>query len=135
MVHHRPSPATLYDSKQYGYSQVVQAEGSKIIYCAGQTAWDTEQNIIGPNDFRVQTRKTLENVGYALEAASATPEDIISLRIYIVDYELEKLSILSEELKSFFGPDNFPANSVLGIDKLALPEFMIEIEAMAVKND
>ncbi len=132
MAHERLQPATLFKSAPYGFSQVVKAQGGAIIYCAGQTAWDAEQNIVGANDFGAQTRKTLANVGEALAVAGAAPSDVISLRIFVVDYDVSKLEIIPQCLIEFFGSDNLPANTLLGVDKLALPEFMIEIEAMAV---
>lgn len=133
MPHERHHPDGLFPSAQYGFSQAVSASGARQIFCAGQTAWDTEQNIVGPGDFRAQMRKTLENVGTALAAAGAGPEHATSLRIFVADYELDFLPIIGEELTAFFG-DNLPANSVIGVAKLALPEFMVEIEAFAVAD-
>lgn len=132
MTHQRLQPDSLFPSNPYGFSQVVKAKGGTHVFCAGQTAWDKEQNIVGPGDFRRQIKKTLENVEAALAEAGAGRADVTSLRLYVVDYDLEKLPVIGEELAAFFGPDNLPANTLLGIDKLALPEFMIEIEACAV---
>ena len=132
MAHQRLQPGALFPSSQYGFLQVVKAEGGTHIVCAGQTAWDKEQNIVGPGDFRRQIKKTLENVEAALNEAGAGRADVTSLRLYVVDYDLEKLPVIAEELRLFFGPHNLPANTLVGIDKLALPEFMIEIEAFAV---
>ncbi len=134
MAHQRLQPAGLFPSAQYGFSQVVKARGGNHIFCAGQTAWDRELNIIGEGDFRAQIRKTLENVEAALVEAGAGRADVTSLRIFVVDYDLEKLPVIGEELAAFFGPDSLPANTLLGIDKLALPEFMIEIEAFAITD-
>ncbi len=131
MTHDRLKPSSLFESAPYGFSQVVRAKGTTTIHCAGQTAWDEQQNI-DATDFGAQTRQTLSNVATALAEAGATPADVVSLRIYVVDYDVSKLEIISQELIGFFGADNLPANTLLGIDKLALPEFMIEIEAMAV---
>ena len=64
--------------------------------------------------------------------AGARRADVTSLHIFVVDYDLEKLPVIGEELSLFFGPDNLPANTLVGIDKLALPEFMVEIEAFAI---
>lgn len=132
MAHDRLQPASLNASTPFGYSQVVRAKGGTHIFCAGQTSWNADLKIIGTGDFRTQIRKTLENVEAALAEAGATCADVTSLRIYVVDYSVEKLPTIGEELTNFFGPDNLPANTLLGIDKLALPDFMIEIEATAV---
>lgn len=132
MAHDRFEPVGLNPSKAFGYSQVVSATGGTHVFCAGQVSWDAEQNIIGPGDFRTQLATTLLNVEKALNAGGAKRADVTSLRIFVVDYDIEKLPVIGEELTKFFGEDNLPANTLLGIDKLALPDFMIEIEAFAV---
>ena len=132
MAHQRLQPDSLFPSRQYGFSQVVKAAGGTHVFCAGQTAWDREQSVIGPGDFRAQVKQTLTNVEAALMEAGAKRADVTSLHIFVVDYDLEKLPVIGEELSLFFGPDNLPANTLVGIDKLALPEFMVEIEAFAI---
>lgn len=131
MAHDRFEPAGLNPSKQFGYNQAVRATGTHV-FCAGQVSWDAEQNVIGPGDFRIQMATSLLNVETALEAAGAKRADVTSLRIFVVDYDLEKLPVIGEELVKFFGEDNLPANTLIGIEALALPDFMVEIEAFAV---
>jgi enamine deaminase RidA (YjgF/YER057c/UK114 family) len=128
-------PDTLFASTDFGFAQVVSCEGRKLVFCAGQTAWDRELNIVGEDDLSTQMTKTLENVGHALAAAGATLKDVVRLTIYVVDYHPEKLGIISEALGRTFDKDALPANTLLGIQSLALPEFMVEIEATAVVED
>lgn len=64
-------PDDLWPSAQFGFSQVVVSTGTKIIHCAGQTAWDKDLNIVGGDDLEQQTTQTLENVQAALAAAGA----------------------------------------------------------------
>ncbi len=125
-------PDTLFPSGQYGFSQVVTSEGDKYVHCAGQTSWDKDMNFIGEGDLAKQMEQSLENVRLALEAAGATPKDVVRATIYVVDYNVEKLEVITKALSSFFDPDNFPANTLLGVQSLALPEFMVEIEVTAV---
>lgn len=132
MAHERFEPEGLNPSKAFGYSQAVRTSGGSHVFCAGQVSWDAGQNVIGVGDFRTQMATSLLNVEKALAAAGAGRGDVTSLRIFVVDYDLEKLPVIGEELTKFFGEDNLPANTLLGIDKLALPDFMVEIEAFAV---
>jgi enamine deaminase RidA (YjgF/YER057c/UK114 family) len=125
-------PDTLFPSKDFGFAQVVVSEGSKYIHCAGQTAWDKDLQIVGAGDLAKQMEKAMDNVRLALEAASATLNDIVNLRIYVVDYSPEYVEIITSVLNNFFDEDNLPANTLLGIQSLAVPEFMVEIEATAV---
>ena len=125
-------PADLFPSADFGFAQVVAAEGKKLVFCAGQTAWDKDNNLIGGDDLGKQMEKTLENIGFALAEAGATMKDVCRLTIYIVDYNPGMLDTISAELNKAFDKDALPANTLLGIQALALPEFLVEMEATAV---
>ena len=125
-------PADLFPSTDYGYAQVVSAEGKKVIFCAGQTSWDKDNNIIGENDLGKQMEKTLENIGTAMVEAGGTLADVCRLTIYIVNYNPDMLETIAAELNKAFDKDALPANTLLGIQALAVPGFMVEMEASAV---
>ena len=125
-------PADLFPSADYGFAQVVAAEGKKLIFCAGQTAWDKDNNIIGGDDLGKQMEKTIENIAIALAEVGATLNDVCRLTIYIVDYNPGKLETIGTVLAKYFDRDQLPANTLLGIQALALPEFLVEMEATAV---
>ena len=125
-------PAALFPSADFGFAQVVSAEGKKLIFCAGQTAWDKDNNLIGGDDLGKQMEKTLENIGIALAEAGASLKDVCRLTIYIVNYSPDQLEIIGSVLGKFFDKDALPANTLLGIQSLALPEFLVEMEATAV---
>jgi len=132
MSRHSLQPAGLFPSADYGFAQVVAAEGKKLVFCAGQTAWDRDNNIIGGDDLGRQMAKTLENIGIALAEAGGTMKDVCRLTIYIVNYNPGMLETISTELLKVFDRDALPANTLLGIQSLALPEFLVEMEATAV---
>lgn len=132
MTHQRINPPTLFDSAPFGFTQAVKSRGAATVYCAGQTSWDKNGKLVGAGDFAAQCREALENVGRALAAAGAAPSDVVRLRLYVVDYKPDYLVTLSQALIAFFGTDHLPANTVVGVACLALPEFMVEIEATAV---
>lgn len=124
-------PDNLFESSPYGFSQVVACSGQRLVYCAGQTAGDKDMNFLGAGDLKVQLEVSLENVRIALAAAGAEPKDVVSIRTYIVDYTPDYLDIISPVMNEFFG-DNLPASTLIGVQALALPHFMCEIEATAV---
>lgn len=132
MSHRRINPATLFDPSPFGFSQVVTTSGRRLVHCAGQTAWDRAGRIIGEGDFAVQMTAALGNLGHALEAAGADRKDVASLKIYVVDHRPEKLPVIGDALIDFFGPDHLPANTLIGVVCLAVPDFLVEIEALAV---
>jgi enamine deaminase RidA (YjgF/YER057c/UK114 family) len=126
------NPKSLFASLPFGFSQVVTSRGGTLVHVSGQTAWDTQRNIVGPGDLAAQTRKALENVRLALKAAGATTADVVRMRIYVVNYKREDVGVITGLLKEFFPAEKPPASTLLGVQSLAVPEFLIEIEVTAV---
>lgn len=126
------NPDSLFPSRQYGFSQIVVAQGQRTVYWSGQVAWDENQNIIGENDLRAQVWQSFRNVATAVTTAGGTLNDVVALRIYIRHDWMDKTAPVSEGLKAFFPGDHPPAATWIGVQSLARPEFLIEIEGTAV---
>ncbi len=126
------NPDSLFPSLQHGFSQIVAASGGKTIYISGQTAWDSHKQIVGGTDLARQARQALRNVQTAVEAAGGTLADVVSLRIYIVNYKPEEAEAVGGALREFFPDERRPASTWIGVSSLADPDFLIEIEATAV---
>lgn len=126
------NPPSLFNSQQYGFSQIVTTKPGKMIFVSGQVAWDAQQHIVGEQDLAKQTQKALDNLKIAIETAGGTLADIVMLRIYKVNFRQEDGPIISQLLKSNFGTENLPASTWVSVQGLANPHFMIEIEAQAV---
>jgi enamine deaminase RidA (YjgF/YER057c/UK114 family) len=126
------NPDSLFPSVQHGFSQVIVASGRKIAFISGQTAWDVRKKIVGGNSLLEQARQALRNIQAAIEATGGTLKDIVSLRIYIVNYQPENAEAISIVLREFFSSTNPPATTWIGVSALAVPEFLIEIEATAM---
>ena len=125
------NPKTLFPSVQHGFSQIVVASGEKTAFISGQTAWDAQKRIVGGVSLLEQARQALRNVQAAIEAAGGTLKDVVALRIYIVNYRAESAEAVGNALREIF-PENPPASTWIGVSALAVPEFLIEIEATAV---
>ena len=126
------NPNSLFPSLPHGFSQVVIASGRKMLFISGQTAWDARKNIVGGDSVLEQARQAFRNLEKAMEAAGGTLKDIVALRIYVVDYQAESGTAVGIALREFFSPQNPPASTWIGVSALAVPEFLIEIEATAV---
>jgi 2-iminobutanoate/2-iminopropanoate deaminase len=126
------NPPNLFPSQQYGFSQIVASRGGTTVYLSGQVAWDADQQIGDPGDLGVQTRRALANVETAVQAAGGSRDDIVSLRIYIVGEHIHASRPVRDGLLAFFHPERQPASTWIGVPALANPEFLIEIEAVAV---
>ena len=131
MTMERINPDSLYDAVSYGFSHASLQDGGKTIHLAGQVAWDADHNIVGPDDLGVQTRQVLDNLRTVLAAAGATPADVVRLRTYVVDHKPDKLGIIVPEIAKFYGEVDPAPNTLIGVAALALPDFLIEIEATA----
>ena len=132
MTLQRGNPPELFNSTQYGFSQVVAATGSKIVSVSGQVAWNSQQQCVGGDDLFSQTLGSLSNLQTALHSAHAGMEDVVSLRIYIVDFERADSEAVTRALQMFFPKDEAPAATWIGVTCLANPALRVEIEAMAV---
>jgi enamine deaminase RidA (YjgF/YER057c/UK114 family) len=125
------NPDSLFQSVPHGFSQVVIASGKKLVFISGQTAWDTQKNIVGGDSILEQARQAFRNLEKAMEASGGTLRDVVALRIYVVNYEAESGTAVGIALRKFFA-GNPPASTWIGVSALAVPEFLIEIEATAV---
>ncbi|MGC6329612.1 RidA family protein [Rhizorhabdus sp. FW153] len=131
MANNRINPDSMYNSLVYGFSHAAVQTSGKTVHLAGQVAWDKDCAIVGGDDLAAQTRQTLANIKTVVEAAGGTIADIVRLRIYVVNHSPDKLGVVLPEVGAFFGDVTPPPNTFLGVQALALPDFLIEIEATA----
>jgi enamine deaminase RidA (YjgF/YER057c/UK114 family) len=125
-----PSPKGLFINP--AFSQVVVAAGTRTIYTAGQVSIDEDGRSVGPGDLAAQTAQAMRNVGLALAAAGAGFADVVKITTYVVNYRPEQRAIISQARAPFFAGGPPPASTLIGVAALALPEWLVEIEAVAV---
>ncbi len=114
------------------FSQVVVASGTRMIYTAGQVSIDEHGVLVGAGDLAAQTAQAMRNVGLALAAARASYADIVKITTYVVSYKPEHRAIIGGARAPFFANGTPPASTLVGVATLALPEWLVEIEAVAV---
>ena len=113
------------------FSQVVAATGTRTIYTAGQVAIDEHGKLVGGSDLAAQTEQVMRNVGLALAAAGADFSHVVKITTYVVSYKPEHRTIIGKARAPFFKAAP-PASTLVGVSALALPEWLVEIEAVAV---
>jgi enamine deaminase RidA (YjgF/YER057c/UK114 family) len=113
-------------------SQVVVASGTRTIYTAGQVSIDEHGALVGASDLAAQTAQAMRNVGLALAAAGASYADIVKITTYVVNYKPEHRAVIVKARGPFFANGAPPASTLVGVAALALPEWLVEIEAVAV---
>lgn len=116
------------------YTHVVVATGSKLVFVSGQEPEDREGNLVGRDDLAAQARQVFTNLGRALAAAGARPEQVTRITIYVVNHRREYLPAIEEARAALFG-DHKPADALVGIATLSDPDYLIEVDAIAVIDD
>ena len=117
------------------YRQVSIATGSKLVFIAGQVAWDADGVTVGEGDLTAQVEQCYLNIGTALAEAGGSFDDVAKLTVYVVDWTPDKMPLLMEGLTraaTKLGVTTAPPASLLGVAALDVPEHLVEIEATAV---
>ena len=131
MTSERINPAALYDSLTFGFSHATVSRKGGLLHLSGQVAWDKDNNVVGGDDMALQARQALANLKAVLADQGLDPSDLVRIRTYVVDHNPEKLGPVAGELMAFYGDAMPAANTWIGVQALAMPEFLIEIEGTA----
>jgi enamine deaminase RidA (YjgF/YER057c/UK114 family) len=116
------------------YRQVSIASGSKLVFLAGQVAWDADGKAVG-GDLAAQVEQCYLNVGTALAGAGATFGDVAKLTVYVVDWTPDKMPLLLDGIAraaARLGVTPVPPATMIGVAALDVPEHLVEVEATAV---
>ncbi len=124
------NPDTL--NKNPAFTNVVTVTGSvKTVYVGGQDAVDASGAIIGKGDLKAQAEQILKNIESALTAGGAQLEHVIKWNLYVV--QGQPLMAGFEAFQRAWGNrPNPPAISVMFVAGLAHPDFLAEMDAIAV---
>jgi enamine deaminase RidA (YjgF/YER057c/UK114 family) len=101
------------------------------VFIAGQEPEDAQGYLAGPGNLAAQARQVFANLGRALAAAGARPDQVAKITIYVVHHRPEYLPVIEEARVGLFG-EHKPADTVVGVETLARPEYLIEVDAVAV---
>ncbi|EID56476.1 RidA family protein [Saccharomonospora xinjiangensis] len=117
------------------HHQMSVATGSRLIFLAGQVAWNADGDLVGRGDLARQVEQCYLNVAAALAEAGATFDDVAKLTVYLVDWTPEKMPLLAEGIASAtakLGITTTPPLTGLGVAALADVSLLAEVEAIAV---
>ena len=111
------------------YSLVAIAQPGRMVFIAGQTASDSQGNVVGVGDVRAQTRYIIEKIRRAVEAVGGTINDVVALSVFTTDVRYHR--DINETRREVLGSD-FPTSTMVQVVALARPELLLEINAIAV---
>ncbi|MGZ0146404.1 RidA family protein [Kribbella sp. WER1] len=112
----------------FSQATTVEATG-RLVFVSGMTARTPDGSIAGVGDVREQTRQVCENVKAAVEAAGGTLADVCRVDVYVRNMEdFAKI----HEIRAQYFEEPLPASTMVEVNKLANPDYLIEISAIAV---
>ncbi|MBI4965431.1 MAG: RidA family protein [Desulfomonile tiedjei] len=114
--------------KEYGYSQAVKV--GDTIYLSGQVSHDDKGNIVGPGDMNVQMLQAYANVQKLLKQYGATIDNVVDEVLFVTDIRAASAA-RAKCREEVFGGEPVVASTLVQIQQLALPEFMVEIKCIA----
>ena len=128
------NPKGLY--KHPAYTRIISVKGPmKIIFIAGQTPSDDNYQPIAVGDYRAQYIVVINNLSLLLKEAGATWDDVVYKRIFVVDVEKYHAAVSDPSSPRPWHPERPPCSTLVGVTRLSNPDYLIEIDLMAVTAD
>ena len=117
--------------KHPAFKRVVTVQGDmKLVFIAGQTPSDDNYDPVEPGNYKAQYIQVMNNLDIALRAAGARWDDVVFRRMFVRDVD-EFLKIFYDSDLPKYG-DGRPPSTLIGVTRLSKPEFLVEIDLMAV---
>ena len=111
------------------FSQGASIRGGRLILLSGQASIDDDGNVVGKGDMALQVRTSLEAVRRALAIAGATPADVVKLNVYTTDC---RAFHKTQPIREAFFSKPYPAQTLVEVTRLAMRDFLVELEVTAV---
>jgi len=125
------NPPELY--KHPSYSRVVTVKGpSKFIFVAGQTPSGDNYEPVAKGDMKRQYERVIEGLTIQLKAAGATWDDVIVRRVFTTDVDALQKAMRDPATRRPENSDHPPTSTMIGVTRLSHPDFMVEIDLIAV---
>jgi 2-iminobutanoate/2-iminopropanoate deaminase len=115
----------------FSQATVVEAKG-RLVFVSGMTARRPDGTIAGIGDIEAQTRQVCENIKAAVEGAGGTMDDVCRVDVYVRN--MEHFEPIHKVRREYFKPP-LPASTMVEVTKMVSPDYLIEINAIAVIAD
>lgn len=112
-----------------GYSHAVIKSGTPV-FVSGQVALDAQGKIVGEGDAAAQADQALRNLRAVVGGCGGTLDDVVKITVYVTDPAYRGAVV--EARTRFFGPGPYPASTYVVVSALAVPQLLVEVEAVAM---
>ena len=117
--------------ERFGFAQAWRVDGAQsIVFAAGQTAVSADGEVLAVGDLEGQTRHAFQNLRTVLHKAGASLDDVVKVTLYLTD--ISKIRDAARVRDEFIDTARPPVSTAIGVAELALPDLMIEVDAIAV---
>ncbi len=117
------------------FRQVSIATGSKLVFMAGQVAWNADGTLVGEGDLAAQVEQCFLNVGAALAEAGGSFDNVAKLTTFVTDWSMDKMKLVTEgrdRALAKLGVTLRAPGTLIGVAALYSPDLLVEVEAIAV---
>ena len=122
------NPETM--NKPFGiFSNAALAGSGRLYFVSGQVAVNAQGQLVGKGDIRAQTRQVLENIKAALAAVGGSMDDVACVNVFVMD--MSHLQAI-HEVRAEYWSSNYPASTLVQVAGLVNPDYLIEINAVAI---
>lgn len=133
MSHTTVNPAGLHDPAPFGYSHTAAVPaGTEWVFVAGQYGSGADGGVVSA-DFGEQVAQAFRNLTVALAEHGLDPSHVVHLRTYVVGIDFPRLGMIGEAVRAACGATP-PPQTVIGVAGLAMPDILVEIEAVAARG-
>jgi enamine deaminase RidA (YjgF/YER057c/UK114 family) len=125
------NPPELY--RHPSFTRVVTVSGPmRLVFVSGQTPTDAQYRVVAPGDHLGQYRQVMENLDVQLKAAGATWGDVVYRRIFTLDVDALIAALRADAGAGYWGAEEPPGSTLIGVTRLSDPAFLVEIDLLAV---
>jgi enamine deaminase RidA (YjgF/YER057c/UK114 family) len=116
-------------AKPAGYSYAVKKRGTPV-FISGQVGIDAEGRVVGEGDAAAQTAQAFDNLRTVVEASGGSMNDIVKITIFVTDPAYRGAVVAARQ--RYFTEGEYPASTYLVVAALAVPQLLVEVEAVAM---
>jgi len=121
------NPSTM--APPSGYSYAVKKRGTPV-FIAGQVALDAGGKLVGEGDIAAQAEQAFKNLRTVVEACGGRMDDIVKITIFVTDPSFRPA--VASARQRHFADGAYPASTYLVVSGLAVPQLLVEVEAVAM---